>query len=92
MASIAAKRPALNDESEARCRFLFPATGATAAVGSTALARPFVARLALNAEAVAPGALIKVDLAPILHGRIDKLFWRGKLIVVRHRTSRDRGR
>jgi len=67
--------------------FLFIATGATAAVGLGALAWPFVMQMAPDAETVAAGAPVELDLSPIAEGQIVKLFWRGKLIFVRHRTE-----
>lgn len=36
---------------------------------------------------MAAGAPVEVDLSPIAEGQIVKLFWRGKLIFVRHRTK-----
>lgn len=67
--------------------FLFIATGATAAVGGAALVWPFIRSLAPDAATVAAGAPVDLDLAPIAEGQIVKLFWRGKLIFVRHRTA-----
>ncbi len=67
--------------------FLFIATGATAAVGLGALAWPFVSQMAPDAATIAAGAPVELDLAPINEGQIVKLFWRGKLIFVRHRTE-----
>jgi ubiquinol-cytochrome c reductase iron-sulfur subunit len=67
--------------------FLFIATGATAAVGLGALAWPFVMQMAPDAATVAAGAPVELDLSPIAEGQIVKLFWRGKLIFVRHRTE-----
>ena len=66
--------------------FLFLAAGATGLVGAVGLAWPFVAAVAPDAETVAAGAPVELDLAPIAEGQIVKLFWRGKLIFVRHRT------
>ena len=43
--------------------------------------------LAPDAETVAAGAPVEVDLSPIAAGQIVKVFWRGKLIFVRHRTE-----
>lgn len=69
--------------------FLFIATGAVAAVGAGAAIWPFAASLAPDAETVAFGAPIELDLSPIVEGQIVKVFWRGKLIFVRHRTPRE---
>jgi ubiquinol-cytochrome c reductase iron-sulfur subunit len=66
---------------------LFLATGAMGAAGVVALAVPFVRTLAPNAQTIAAGAPIEVDLTPIPEGQGIKLFWRGKLIFVRSRTK-----
>ena len=67
--------------------FLYIATGAAAAVGGATLVWPFVSSLAPDAATKAAGAPVEVDLTPIAEGQIVKLFWRGKLIFVRHRTK-----
>lgn len=67
--------------------FLFIATGAVGAVGVAAAVWPFISQLAPDAQTVAAGAPVDVDLAPIAEGQIIRLFWRGKLIFVRHRTA-----
>lgn len=67
--------------------FLFIATGAVGAIGVGALAWPFVSQMAPDAATVAAGAPVELDLSPIAEGQIVKLFWRGKLIFVRHRTA-----
>jgi ubiquinol-cytochrome c reductase iron-sulfur subunit len=68
---------------------LFLATGAMGAVGVAGLAWPFIRQLAPNAQTVAAGAPIEVDIAPIPEGQGIKLFWRGQLIFVRHRTKQE---
>lgn len=67
--------------------FLYIATGAVGAVGVASVAWPFISQLAPDAATVAAGAPVEVDLSPIAEGQIVKLFWRGKLIFVRHRTK-----
>ena len=69
--------------------FLYIATGAAGVVGTAALAYPFVTSMAPDAETVAAGAPVELDLAPIAEGQIVKVFWRGKLIFVRHRTAEE---
>ncbi len=69
--------------------FLLIATGAAGAVGAAAVAWPFVASMAPDAQVIAAGAPVDVDLAPIALGQIVKVFWRGKLIFVRHRTPEE---
>ncbi|TDR88118.1 ubiquinol-cytochrome c reductase iron-sulfur subunit [Enterovirga rhinocerotis] len=81
MATTATAAPATRRD------FLLIATGAAGAVGAGALVWPFVASLAPDAAVIAAGAPVDVDLAPIQAGQIVKVFWRGKLIFVRHRTA-----
>ncbi|HLM40501.1 MAG TPA: ubiquinol-cytochrome c reductase iron-sulfur subunit [Microvirga sp.] len=69
--------------------FLFIATGAVGVVGAASLVWPFVQTMAPDAATVAAGAPIEVDLDPIAPGQIMKVFWRGKLIFVRHRTDEE---
>ena len=69
--------------------FMFLATGAGLAVGAGALAWPFVASMAPDAETIAAGAPLEVDLSPIQEGQIVNVFWRGKLIFVRNRTEKE---
>jgi ubiquinol-cytochrome c reductase iron-sulfur subunit len=66
--------------------FLFIGTGAVGAVGLAAAIWPFVGSLGPDAETIAAGAPVELDLSPIAEGQIVKIFWRGKLIFVRHRT------
>lgn len=67
--------------------FILLTTAAAGAVGTGALVYPFVSSLAPDAETVAAGAPVELDLAPISEGQIVKVFWRGKLIFVRHRSE-----
>ncbi|APF38173.1 ubiquinol-cytochrome c reductase iron-sulfur subunit [Chelatococcus daeguensis] len=82
MAETATAEPTRRD-------FLFIATGAVGAVGVAAVAWPFIAQMNPDAATVAAGAPVEVDLTPIAEGQIVKLFWRGKLIFVRHRTAEE---
>jgi ubiquinol-cytochrome c reductase iron-sulfur subunit len=66
---------------------LFLGTGVAGAAALAFTAWPFVSSLAPDAETVAAGAPVELDLSPIAEGQIVKLFWRGKLIFVRHRTA-----
>nr|WP_306225129.1 ubiquinol-cytochrome c reductase iron-sulfur subunit [Bosea sp. REN20] len=69
--------------------FLMLATGAFGAVGLGAVVIPLVSQLAPDAQTVAAGAPVDVDLAPIAEGQAIKLFWRGKPVFVRHRTKKE---
>ena len=82
MATTAAAEPSRRD-------FLFIATGAVGAVGGALALWPFIYQMSPDAETIAAGAPIEVDLAPIAQGQIVKLFWRGRLIFVRNRTPEE---
>jgi len=69
--------------------FLYIATGAVGAVGLAGAVWPFVSSLAPDAQTIASGAPVDLDLTPIAEGQIVKLFWRGKLIFVRNRTKKE---
>ncbi|WP_406854512.1 ubiquinol-cytochrome c reductase iron-sulfur subunit [Alsobacter sp. KACC 23698] len=69
--------------------FLFIATGAAGAVGVVAALWPFVSQMGPDAATIAAGAPVDFDLTPVAEGQIVKLFWRGKLIFVRHRTPEE---
>ena len=69
--------------------FLMLATGAAGAVGIGAVIVPLISQLAPDAQTVAAGAPIDLDLTPIAEGQAIKLFWRGKPIFVRHRTKKE---
>lgn len=86
MASNAATNPD-NGSEPTRRDMLFLATGAAAAVGVGAAVWPFLQSLAPDAETIAAGAPVEMDLSPIAAGQTVKVFWRGKLIFVRHRTA-----
>src|ERR671912_1872193 len=79
----------MNAAEPTRRDFLYIATGAAAAIGGATLVWPFVSSMAPDAATVAAGAPIEVELAPIAAGQIVKVFWRGKLIFVRHRTPEE---
>jgi ubiquinol-cytochrome c reductase iron-sulfur subunit len=75
--------------SSGRRDFLFLATGAIGATGAALAAWPFVDQMNPDAAVVAAGAPVEVDISPIAIGQIIKLFWRGKLIFVRHRSEKE---
>ncbi|KQP53602.1 ubiquinol-cytochrome c reductase iron-sulfur subunit [Methylobacterium sp. Leaf106] len=84
-----ANTPPISGPDGSRRDFLFLATGAGLAVGAGALAWPFVASMAPDAEVIAAGAPLEVDLTPIQEGQIVNVFWRGKLIFVRNRSEKE---
>ena len=95
MATTSATTPASREGSAhdgssqdgSRRDFLFLATGAGLAVGAGAAAWPLVSSMAPDADTIAAGAPIDVDLTPIQDGQIVNVFWRGKLILVRMLTA-----
>jgi ubiquinol-cytochrome c reductase iron-sulfur subunit len=83
----AASVPGPSATEPTRRDMLFLATGFMAAGAAAGVAWPFISSLAPDAETVAAGAPVELDLSPIAEGQIVKVFWRGKLIFVRHRTA-----
>jgi ubiquinol-cytochrome c reductase iron-sulfur subunit len=69
--------------------FLYIATAAIGAVGVVAAITPFIDQLAPDAETIASGAPIEVDLAPIAEGQIMHVVWRSKPIFVRHLSKEE---
>ena len=68
--------------------FLFVATGAAAAVGAAATVWPLVSQMNPDANTIAAGAPIEVDISPIAEGQDIKVFWRGKPIYIMNRTKK----
>ena len=58
-----------------------------AIVGSAAAVWPFVGSLAPDASVIASGQPVEIDLALIPVGQLVRLFWRGRLVFVRHRSD-----
>ncbi|MBV9518351.1 MAG: ubiquinol-cytochrome c reductase iron-sulfur subunit, partial [Hyphomicrobiales bacterium] len=69
--------------------FLYIATAAFGAVGAVAAIAPFIGQLSPDAETIAAGAPIDVDLSPIAEGQIMHVVWRSKPIFVRHLTQKE---
>jgi ubiquinol-cytochrome c reductase iron-sulfur subunit len=86
---IVANAHSPTSEAGTRRDFLYLATGAAGAVVVGAIAVPLVSQLAPDAQTVAAGAPIEVDLTPVAEGQGIKLFWRGKLMFVRNRTAKE---
>jgi ubiquinol-cytochrome c reductase iron-sulfur subunit len=63
MADTTAAEPTRRD-------FLYLATGAAGAVGTALAVWPFVSSMAPDAQTIAAGAPIEVDLTPIAEGQI----------------------
>ncbi len=69
--------------------FLFLATGAGLAAGAGFAGWPLISSMKPDAETVAAGAPLDVDLTPIQDGQIVNVFWRGKLIFIRKLTDKE---
>lgn len=91
LANTTAAAPAASGPEGSRRDFLFLATGAGLAVGAAAAAWPLISSMAPDADTIAAGAPIEVDLTPIQDGQIVNVFWRGKLIFVRKLTAKEVG-
>lgn len=68
--------------------FLFVATGAAAAVGTAAVAWPFIAQMNPDASTRAL-ASIEVDVSAIEPGQAITVKWRGKPVFIRNRTDKE---
>ena len=91
LANTSAAAPAASGPEGSRRDFLYLATGAGLAVGAAAAAWPLISSMAPDADTIAAGAPIEVDLTPIQDGQIVNVFWRGKLIFVRKLTEKEVG-
>ncbi len=86
MTTVATTHAAASAEPTRR-DFLYIATSAAGAVGLAGAIWPFISQMGPDAATIAAGAPVDFDLSPVAEGQIVKLFWRGKLIFVRHRTK-----
>ena len=67
--------------------FLYVSAGAVAAVGSAAMAWPFINQMEPSAGVIAAGAPITVDLSPIAPGQQIVVLWRSMPIFIVRRTA-----
>lgn len=70
-----------------RRHFIAAATAVTGAVGLVAAAVPFVASFRPSARAQALGAPVEVDISKVEPGALIKVEWRGRAIMILHRTA-----
>ncbi len=77
--------PTVADEPSRR-DFLFIATGAVGVVGAASLAVPLVSELQPDAQVIAAGAPIDVDISSIEPGQQILVKWRGHPIFIVNRT------
>ncbi|MCK5809955.1 MAG: ubiquinol-cytochrome c reductase iron-sulfur subunit [Cocleimonas sp.] len=69
-----------------RRRFLVAATSVVGAIGTAAMATPFVMSLTPSARALAAGAPVEVNISKIEAGQQIRVIWRGKPVWVVNRT------
>jgi ubiquinol-cytochrome c reductase iron-sulfur subunit len=81
LASIEASEPTRRD-------FLYIATGAVAAIGAASVVWPFIDQMNPDASALAL-ASTEVDISSVAEGQSITVKWRGKPVVVRHRTAKE---
>ena len=82
-----AGQDATQDGHQSRRDFLQILAGSWALVGGAAALWPMLAQMSPDANTVAAGIPIEVDLAPIKEGQAITTLWRGKPIFIRHRTK-----
>jgi len=70
-----------------RRRFLTATTAVVGGIGGAFAAVPFVSSLFPSEKAKALGAPVQIDISKIEPGMLHRSEWRGKLIMVVHRTS-----
>jgi len=70
-----------------RRHFLTAATAVTGGVGLVIAAVPFVASFRPSARAQALGAPVEVDISKVEPGALIKVEWRGRVIMIVHRTA-----
>jgi ubiquinol-cytochrome c reductase iron-sulfur subunit len=70
-----------------RRHFLTAATAVTGGVGLVAAAVPFVASFRPSARAQALGAPVEVDISKVEPGALLRVEWRGRVIMIVHRTA-----
>ncbi|HFC92620.1 MAG TPA: ubiquinol-cytochrome c reductase iron-sulfur subunit [Leucothrix mucor] len=69
-----------------RRRFLVAATSVVGAVGTAAMATPFVMSLTPSARALAAGAPVEVNISKIETGQLITVIWQGKPVWIVNRT------
>ncbi|MBI3516194.1 MAG: ubiquinol-cytochrome c reductase iron-sulfur subunit [Proteobacteria bacterium] len=85
MAASDTTMPHAPGEGETRRDFLFLAAGALGAVGTVAVAVPFINSMNPSADVLALSTT-EVDLTPVVAGQAITVVWRGHPVFVRHRT------
>jgi ubiquinol-cytochrome c reductase iron-sulfur subunit len=89
MADSSAAAVAQHDHPDVNKRdFLKLVTGSAVAIGTAAVAWPFIHYMNPSRDVLALSS-VEVDLAPIAEGQGITLLWQGKPIFVRHRTAKE---
>ena len=70
-----------------RRRFLIAATSVVGAVGTAAVAAPFISSWSPSARALAAGAPVEVPVGKVEPGQLLRVIWRGKPVWVVNRTK-----
>lgn len=70
-----------------RRRFLIAATSVVGAVGTAAVAAPFISSWFPSARALAAGAPVEVPVGKVEPGQLLRVIWRGKPVWVVNRTK-----
>jgi ubiquinol-cytochrome c reductase iron-sulfur subunit len=68
---------------------LLIATAGMGVIGAGSVAWPFIESMGPDADTLAQGAPVELDLTPIVEGQVVTILWRGKPIFVRHRTAKE---
>jgi ubiquinol-cytochrome c reductase iron-sulfur subunit len=80
--------PAGDHSDPTRRDFLMVATGAMGAIGTIAVAWPFINNLNPAADTLALST-VEVNVAPVQVGQAITVKWRGKPLFIRHRTPEE---
>ncbi len=80
--------PAGGHSDPTRRDFLMVATGAMGAIGTIAVAWPFINNLNPAADTLALST-VEVNVAPVQVGQAITVKWRGKPLFIRHRTPEE---
>ena len=86
--TVSAGAPHVDAPGETRRDFLKLATGSFAAVGTAAVAWPFIASMNPARDVLAL-ASTEVDVGPIAVGQAVTVMWRGKPVFIRNRTPQE---
>ena len=78
-----------DEQAHSRRDFLTIMAAGWALVGGAAALWPMLAQMSPDANTIAAGVPIEVDIAPVKEGQAITVSWRGKPIFIRHRTKEE---